>query len=334
MFLRLVMLLVALAGTTGLAGCQAIMSSPGNAENALADLLRPLEMAPDGVALEIFQLRVSAGDREITEALWQEVDEQRLDVELRHRLVTNGFRAGVLGGTLPDVLAERLNLKSTEIEPEVHRVITGQSARPRVVRRVLQLGRREPATIETTLLRDSLHVVLGDKEGVSGRSFRQAQPVYTLKAEVATGQRVAVQLTPEIQHGQLRNRYAGSDPGIFLMTPSREREVYEALTLEAELAAGEMLVVGCLPEESGSLGHAFHTLRDSGPTEYKLILVRPVQVPGSEILAGRFRGGCKIAKLWGQKSGTYQIRQKYKLAGDKKNASRTDAIIVGPCRRK
>lgn len=285
MFLRLVMLLVALVGTSGLAGCQAIVSSPGNAENTLADLLRPLETAPDGVALEIFQLRVPANDREITEVLWQEVDEQRLDVDLRHRLVNNGFRAGVLGGTLPDILAERLNLQSTLSEPEVQRLITNQSARARVVRRVLQLKRRDPVTIKTTSLRDSLHVVLGGEGGVSGRSFRQAQPVYTLQAEVAAGQLVSLQLTPEIQHGKLRNRYAGSDPGIFLMTPSREREVYEALTLEAELSAGEMLVVGCLPNELGSLGHAFHTIQDSGPTEYKLILIRPLQVPNSEILA-------------------------------------------------
>ena len=282
-FLPIATRLVTCCVLAWLAGCHPLLQSPPPTD--LHRLLRPVETAPDSVTLEIFQVRIPADDRELVDQLWQEVDEQRLDVETRRHLVSNGFRAGVLGGALPDVLAKRLHLQSEMPETEVERLITDRSANPSVVRRVVQLNRHEPLTIQTMELRDHLHVLVNGDNGLQGNSYEQVQSVYTLRAEPSAGQRVALRLTPELQHGELRNRYAGSDQGIFLVKPSREREIYDQLNLHVELAAGELLVVSCLPDASGSLGHAFHAVKQSGQTEHKLILVRLLQVPPSEILA-------------------------------------------------
>jgi hypothetical protein len=267
----------------GLVGCGVLLTMPAPADPQ--SLLSAVETGPDSVTLEIFQVRIPADDTELADELWSAVDEQRLPLTVRRELIRNGFRAGVLGGAVPDVLAEQLNLQSEMPAVETKRQITDKSASPQVVRRVLQLNHNDQATVQTSELRDQLNVFVNGDDGLQGQSFRQVQAAYTLRAEPATGQRVALRLTPELQHGELRNRYAGGDQGIFLVTPSRQRQVYDRLQLSTELAAGELLVVGCLPDAPHSLGRAFHGVDVAGPAQQKLVLVRLFEVPPSEILA-------------------------------------------------
>jgi len=248
-------------------------------------LLRAVETGPESIKLEIFQVRIPADDPELGKELWSSVDEQRLDRSARRNLVRNGFRAGVLGGAMPDLLARKLNLQSEMPEYATDRVITDNTASPRVVRRVLTINQSNEATVQASDLRDNVSVLLNGDDGLQGQSYEQVQAVYTLRAERASGQRVALRLTPELRHGEVRNRYAGGDQGIFLVTPSRERQAYDRLMLSTELAAGELLVVGCLHDAPGSLGRVFHGVDLAGPAEQKLVLVRLLQAPPSEILA-------------------------------------------------
>ena len=251
----------------------------------VGSFLQAVETSPDSVTLEIFQVRLPANDHQLSEELWQAVDEQVLDYHLRRQLTRNGFRAGVLGGALPDGLARQLKLQSEQPDVSTQRVITDKNADPTVVRRVLQLNRHESATIQASDLQDNLHVLLAGDRGLQGYSYRQAQAVYSLRATASPGQRISVGLSPELHHGEMKNRFAGSDKGIFMVTPSREREVYSQLDVRTELAPGEVLVVGCLSDAPGSLGNVFHSDSRSGPTEHKLVLLRMLEVPRSEILA-------------------------------------------------
>ena len=266
-----------------LTGCGVVLTTA--TVSTPQSILKAVRGGPDHVTLEIFQVRVPADDKQLAAELWQAADEQRLDLDVRNRLVSNGFRAGVIGGALPDSLARSLNLQSEMPEEETERIITDESATPKVARRVLQLKRREPATIQASEVQPSLHVLLNSESGLQGRSYEEVQGVYSLRAEALPGQQVLVQLIPELQHGELRNRYAGSDQGIFVVTPSRERKVFDEMKMSVSLAAGEMLVVTGVPETPGSLGSAFHAERRAGVAEQKLVLVRLLQVPDSEILA-------------------------------------------------
>ena len=268
--------------SSGLTGCQTMFTLPPPVDSEA--LLRAVEASPESVTLEIYQVRMPAGQRAIVEELWQSVDEQRLDVGLRRQLVRNGFRAGVVAGPVPDVLARQLNLQDELPEVSPERQITQRSADPKVTRRVLQLNRHESATIQTSDVQSRLDILLCDRHGVAGRRFFQVQPTYAMRA-ATVGQRVSLRLTPELHHGEMKNRYAGSDQGIFLLTPSRERETYDHLEMGTALAAGELLIVGCLADAPGSLGHAFHAHRAAGPKEFKVVLVRLLQVPECNLLA-------------------------------------------------
>lgn len=273
--------LVGCAATTIALGCQVFDKPP---DKALESLLKPVKSSSESVALEIFQARIPLDQEEKADALWERIDEQKFDAELRRKLVSNGLRVGIVGGALPKDLAKLLELDGEAAEVSDTQLITDQSAVPRVTRRVVQV-RRDPISIQASELRDEAQVLLSHDGSFGGKTFRQMQGVYSLQAETMPGQRVKVRLTPELHHGALKQRYAGSQQGIFMSIPSREREVFDDLSMEVTLAPGELLVLGCLPAAKTSLGGVFHTATAAGKDERKLILVRLLQVPPSEILA-------------------------------------------------
>lgn len=276
---------LACAGACLWAGCQAALTAPPDA--ALQKLLRPVTTSPDSVTLEIFDVRIPLDQDAEAESVWQQADEQCLDAELRRRLLANGLRAGVLGGTLPDELSSLLGLASQTEEQSSERVITPDSAVPRVTRRIVQVNRQGQVTIQTTETMAEAQVLFSEKGQLRGRTYCQIEGRYELRAESIPGQRVAVRAVPELHHGEMRTRYAGSDQGALLMIPSRERESFERLTVSVELTPGELLVLGCLPQAAGSLGETLHTVAAKGRRERKLVLVRVLESPASEILAGQ-----------------------------------------------
>ncbi len=268
---------VATAGC-GVALSTATLSTPQS-------ILQAVKSRPDRTTLEIFQVRVPEDDAQFDEDLWQAVDEQRLDLALRNRLVSNGIRVGIISGALPDSLARSMNLQSEMPEDSNTRLVDEQLAAPRVTRRVLQLKHREPAAIKVTEPQSLVNVFVNSENGVQGRSYSEVEGVYAMQVESVPGQKIAVELVPELHFGEMKNRYAGSDQGIFVVTPSRERQVFDQLKSEIELSAGELLVLSGIPDTRGSLGDALHGSQLPGSHDQKLILIRLLEIPPSEILA-------------------------------------------------
>jgi hypothetical protein len=149
----------------------------------------------------------------------------------------------------------------------------------------VQLRRGNEKGIQVSEPRPEATVLLNHEGRIGGETFQNVLGFYNLRAEFIEGQRVKVRLTPELDYGEKRMRYSGSEQGIMLKTPSQERKVFERLTMEAQLAPGELLVLGCLPDAKSSLGGILHTADRAGKDERKLIVVRPFQAPPSEILA-------------------------------------------------
>jgi hypothetical protein len=270
-------------GLTLSLGCGVILST-ATVSNPQS-ILKAVKPGPQRVTLEIFQVRIPANEEQLTSELWQAADEQRLDLSLRNRLVSNGLRVGVLNGAVPDSLARSLNLQSETPEETLDRVIDDQTANPQVTRRVLQVKCQEPAIVQVADVQPQVHVLVNSDNGLQGRTYDAALGVYSLQADVVPGQQIAIQLTPELQYGQFRNRYLGGDQGAFLVSPSQERQIFDQIKMEVQLAAGEILVVSGVQGAPASLGSVLHTIRQTGSDEQKLLLIRVLQVPQSEILA-------------------------------------------------
>ena len=264
------------------AGCHALVHIP---DETLESLLTPVETSPESVTLEIFQARVPSDAEGQVAPLWNQIDELMLPADVRRRLTCNGFRSGVIGGPIPEELASLLDLEDESAEVQAERLITEKSAAPRITRRVVQLRNGEPTQIKPSEVADELHVLYCDDHGLTGSAYSRAEGVYELRASASPGQQVAIELLPELHHGEVRNRYVGSDPGIFLMTPSRERERYDQLRMSVQLSPGEFLVLGGIREAPGSLGQVFHTDRKTGAEQQKLIVIRMLEIPATEILA-------------------------------------------------
>ncbi|HMP05978.1 MAG TPA: hypothetical protein PJ982_06490 [Lacipirellulaceae bacterium] len=268
-----------------LAGCQAAFTAPPDA--ALDRLLRPASSSPSTVTLEIFEARIPLDEDAQAESLWQEIDEQCFDAPLRRRLLANGLRAGVASGAPPQELSRLLGLASEMPEESPDRPISPDLPVPRVTRRVVQINARGQRTLQTADSRDEATVLISDEGRLRGRTYQQVEGRYELRASTVPGQRISVRLVPELHHGELRNRYSGSDQGALLIVSSREREAFERLALQAELGPGDLLVVGCLPQAESSLGAMLHTAAIKGRRERKLLLIRLLGAAGSEILAGK-----------------------------------------------
>src|SRR5262245_17957040 len=96
--LRTFLWLVAAIGISGCAPWQPIGQS-----NLL---LKPIELADDGIELELITVRFPLGDETLNNAIWNEIDEQQTPLAVRRALAENGIRCGFVAGQLPPALAQ------------------------------------------------------------------------------------------------------------------------------------------------------------------------------------------------------------------------------------
>jgi len=261
------------------AGCAPLLPSTARHVTARSPL-RPATPSSDSVSLEIIFARLPELEAGWDERLWNWVDEQHIPIETRRQLTSNGFRAGVIGGNLPEELTEALQLADAyemkqqavrQDDPLAQGVQLDEE--PLVQHRLLQLRMGNRGEILASPAYEELPLLKREGEHVCGRSYRQAQCLFSLVPDLAPDGRLLVQLTPEVQHGEPQREWSGSE-GIFRLTMSRPKEVLDELRVSSLLAPGEMLLVGSLPSRPGSLGHYFFTEKSGGALQHKLLLIR------------------------------------------------------------
>ncbi len=198
--------------------------------------------------------------------IWKNVDELCLPAELRRLLAENGCRAGVIGGAMPTELRALLDRPA---DPE------NQLLPPQARQIPCRDGRRQELAIAPVERELVLLTRIDDK--VRGQTFSNGQGLLALRASPVKAGGVKLDLTAEldqggleIHHGQAKQRYAGRE-GAFMLESTRPRVTLEALRLEAELAAGQMLLFTGNPEAVG-LGRHLFANADTG--ERRLLLLR------------------------------------------------------------
>ncbi|MEN6451296.1 MAG: hypothetical protein ABFC96_12460 [Thermoguttaceae bacterium] len=264
--LRAMLLLAVLS----LAGCITPLS------RAKSPLASP-QMSPDSVVLEMFFIRVPLGDPVANGKVWEEIDEQPLPPDLRQRLARNGFRAGLLGGQLPEDLAKLLELadKTTPSGQAEGSKVEQMDSEPRVVRRHQQLRTGQRSEIVASSIYPELPVLVYTAGQLSGQTYNDAQGVFAAKSFPQPDGRVRLELVPELHYGEPRQRWVGSQ-GMMRLDTGRAKQVYDEMAITVDLEPGAMLVLTSLPNRSGSLGHHFFTQTD-GKQEQKLLLIRVAQ---------------------------------------------------------
>ena len=258
-----------------------IVSKPGDLP------LRAAKASADSVTLEIYFARlpatlVDAEDRTWSETLWRDIDEQRLSFEVRRELAAAGIRAGTVGATTPRALVELLQLNgdaitaSDTLEPK-----TLAEEEPSVQRRVLQLrsGRRGEVLASSVL--PEMVLWLHDDGKLRGETYHNAQGLLAISAELEGQNNIRLRMTPEVQHGNPKQSFAGDD-GVFRIEMKKPTVVLDHLRTECELSPGEMIVMTSLPDRPGSLGH--YLFREASPhgEQQKVLVIRLVHAPSSD----------------------------------------------------
>jgi hypothetical protein len=269
---------------TTMTGCRLFVDD----EPVAKSLLQPAQASPDSVTMEIIWARFPESDPQLNADVWTEIDETRIAPAVRRELANNGFRVGVIGGSLPDAIARALNhgddpagaAGAANIASTV-----GLSADPIVHGRVQQLHRNQRSEILASDVHESMPLLLNRANTpLSGRNYQQAQAIYALRVDAQPDRSVLVELTPELHHGATKNRWTRGDDGngIPRLAPLRDREVFNSMRMSAKLSPGEMLLLMGLPESGSRLGQYFHTVDSTEGRQQKLILIRLAEFPPSD----------------------------------------------------
>ncbi len=218
--------------------------------------LAPLSVSPDTISLEVFSAPVPRGEEQMGR-LWKLVDEQSLPADLRRHLADNGFRAGIVGPNVPAELAEILKVTDRPVD-ESHQHSMSLNPEAGVHLRVLHLKSGKRTELALPNIRDELTLLEAAAGEVRGQTYRKAECRLGLKAYPQADGRVRLEVTPELHHGEFKNRVRGGD-GMMMFTQERPKRVFPDLKVEPQLAAGQMFLLASRPDRSASPGYHFFT---------------------------------------------------------------------------
>jgi hypothetical protein len=250
-------------------------------------MLKPAQMSPSSVAMEIIFARFPVGDLEINGKLWEEVDEQHFPAELRQQLGKHGFRVGLVGGQVPTALAKLLALKEeAPAVGEAQRANVAELAtKPRVTLLHQQTRAGKRTEVVASGVYEHLPVLVSDSGELHGETYSQAQGLLAVTAFPQADGRVKLELLPEIHHDQAKQHWIG-DQTMFRLEMSRPKRALDNLKISAVLTPGTMFLLTCQPDRPGSLGHYFFTEGDSKDhLEQKLLVLRVCQTQQDDLVS-------------------------------------------------
>jgi hypothetical protein len=260
-----------------LCGCTPWLRPPAS-DNGLP---KPL-MSTETVVLEVAFVHLTPDEHGIEEATWRQLDEQVLPVALRQQLAGNGLRSGIASSQIPQALRDLAERTSRELSqaPSGDDVTSAETASLSRNRRMqVRAGKRGKIVVSAAL--PSISVLAKDEQGrVQGAAFQDAQCLFSLLARPGGDGRTALQLTPEIEHGDLKNRWVPVD-GALVNQVGKSQQVYDELRIDVSLPPGQTLVIGPTTEVGG-LGQHFFTQRNPTPRR-TLLLVRVAQTQQDDL---------------------------------------------------
>ena len=245
--------------------------SPAASSSSSFDLPRP-QMSPDSVVLEIAIVHFPESADE--GQWWQQVDEQALPHEMRQRLIENGLRCGIIRGALPDALRDQLESQRAAVQAVDPENSPGGS--PGGEQRLQsRSGKRNKILISD--VQPSLAVLVPKGNRLTGQTLTDAQCVFSVKSFSRGDGRADLEVTPEIEHGQARQKWLGqAHEGTFRLDANRERLILESLRIRPTLSPGQMLAITVTSSSKG-LGRQFCVANANGPPERRVLLIRLAQ---------------------------------------------------------
>jgi hypothetical protein len=252
------LLLPTASGILGQADAPAAIDSPRD---------RPQNAAVKTLPVELLFIRHDPHDPIVRDELWSLVDEQALGRDLSARLAANGLRAGVLSGSLPTALAERVAMAQP--------IIADGTEDAAASRRVLRLLPGKRAEIVATGGISELVLLEHDSDGVRGGTYRDGTAVVAVRAWPDADGRTRIEAVPELKHGPMQRTWIGEE-GMFRLETGQVRRRFESLEIETLLPHRGLLVIGVAGEPAATVGDALLRDRDGAAAGMRLLVIRPL----------------------------------------------------------
>ena len=272
--------LLSLAFLAALTGCAPLELSSARSDKNTNSLPRG-RLAPDAVVLDIAFVRYAATDQATEEAIWKGADEQRFSVELRRALAANGLRVGLIGQQLPPRVQELLSEGPKLLEA----LSQGAAGDLEIVgaKQHLPVRAGHRSIIKASAVYPSLAVLLNEDGVVRGYDLRDARCIFSLKPYPQGDGRVKLAITPEIEHGESKTHWGGTE-GVMIPQTGQERLILDRLQCDGLLSPGQTLILSCTPQIKG-LGECFFSQNVSGALERRAILIRYSQTQFDDLFA-------------------------------------------------
>ena len=259
----------------GLTGC--VPLSPAKKEPSQ---LPPPRLPPDAVVVDIAFVRLPPGDTDSYEEIWTAADEQFLPLATRRELAANGIRAGIFGQQLPTRLRSLLDAPHAKISD-----LAGAASDLDLgsTRQHLPLRAGHRSVIQASPVFPSLAVLISDGDGVRGHQLTDARCTLALKAYPQGDGRAKLSLTPEIEHGESKSRWVGSE-GMMIQQTGQQRLVLERLALDTVLSPGQWLILSTTTDIKG-LGEHFFAHKNGGAMHRRALVLRYSQTQFDDLFA-------------------------------------------------
>lgn len=204
-------------------------------------------------------------DASINEAVWKVADEQAISREARRALEVNGLRIGQITGELPPELEAVLEAKPPhKVEPATFLLDDGDHTLVSVC---------DPV--------DQVSLLLNRGNHPYGKDYQAASGYFRVTAEHDDGDKVSLRFTPEIHHGPVKRSYQAITqatpyaPQQFKINDGQQEEALADLAASLALEPGQVVAIGCRPEQERSLGAFLFTQAEASADQkrQKLILI-------------------------------------------------------------
>ncbi len=236
------------------------------------------ELSTDTVGVEVFTIRVSLEQEALFRQLWQEVDEQMLEPELRRELLSHGLRVGFLGETLSPSLSRLINVSSEQAPTsgvsEYREFSMAELSKDLgVSRQYVNLMPEMQAAMK--VFDDPLPEfsrIWTENGSLCGQTYQNVLGLIQMVGVPLHNGRARLTAVPVLEYG-VPERRVRVRSGVLLQEDRRPQYPYKSLAVSMDLLPGQWMILGPVSRKSTGAGQAFF-IRGTEDGELKMMAIR------------------------------------------------------------
>ncbi|MGO9467727.1 MAG: hypothetical protein ACLQIB_42130 [Isosphaeraceae bacterium] len=221
---------------------------------------------PKRCLLRVAILSRPFGDPLVSQTIWADADEQIIAPAERRAWEVNGLRVGRIMGELP-----------LEVEALLNETSPNRKVSPATF--FVESGEQTLISISESVEQASL--LLNRDNHAFGRDFNAASGFFRTTVEHDGAHSISLRLVPEIHHGPIQRTYqvlpnaSAFAPQQFKINDGQHEETLRDLPVNLVVEPGQVVAIGCRPEQRRSLGSFLFTqaVAHSDQRVQKLILI-------------------------------------------------------------